>query len=727
MGVKTAPSYFQYVMTTLFCDMNSFLFIFIDDMIIVANSMTEMKQRLLEVFKRLQKHRIRLNPNKCLFAVPEVEYLGFKVNAQGLAISPARTDAILQMKPPTTITGLRSFLGTINFFRDFVPNFAMRTKPLFALTSGKTLQWNGDMQRLFDSLKKDVAAAPLLHHANYSEPLYLATDASTVGVGGTLFQCLDKNNPENRSIICYMSKAFSPTEQKWSTIEQESYAIYFCITHLRSYLLGHSFTVLTDHRNLTYLSRAEAPKIVRWRLALQQYDFNVVHIPGSSNTIPDALSRCFRLNLKEQGFEIPADHIRAMLKVHNRLVGHVGIEATVSRLRESGHDWPHMIDEVKSFISACPNCQKVRLRQPPQQLVKHSTMVYEPFSVVIIDTIGPLPCDKYDNKYIITIMDAFTRFTLLYPAEDATAMSAAAALLQFFGLFGFPYTLRSDQGTQFLANIIKDFCALAGITNEVSIAYHHQPIVERDNQEIMRHLRAMIFDIQVYDNWSTYLPLVQRIINASVSSVTGYSPAEMVFGPIVNIDRSLLPAAPWGGGSPPSDASDYVKDLLAKQKLILESAAKHQKEKADIRLNDQPTNPVSYPVGSLVLVKYPNRPTDKLTPPWRGPMKVVAANDWKYTLLNLSTGSTSDFHVSDLKAYDDSQTENPTAVASRDQREFVIEEIVSHTGTPRRKTAMKFLVKWKNYDETFNTWEPWANVQKSEALQKYSDGHKLNL
>ena len=201
----------------------------------------------------------------------------------------------------------------------------------------------------------------------------------------------------------------------------------------------------------------------------------------------------------------------------------------------------------------------------------------------------------------------------------------------------------------------------------------------------------------------------------------------MVFGPIVNIDRSLLPAAPWGSGSPPSDVSEYVKDLHAKQKFILESAAKHQKEKANRHLNDQPTNYTSYPVGSLVLVKYPARPTDKLTPPWRGPMKVVAANDWKYTLLNLSTNITSDFHVSDLKAYNDSQTENPIAIASRDQREFVIEEILSHTGTSRRKSAMKFQVKWKDYDSTFNTWEPWSNVQKSEALQRYSNLHNLNL
>jgi hypothetical protein len=431
---------------------------------------------------------------------------------------------------------------------------------------------------------------------------------------------------------------------------------------------------------------------------------------------------------------IASENLHEILKVHNRLVGHVGIAETTSRLRAAGFVWPTLSEDVKSFIDACPTCQKTRLSQPTQHLNAHSTAVYEPFSVVIIDTIGPLPVDKYENQYIITVMDAFTRFTLLYPTRDATAMSAATALLHFFGMFGFPYTLRSDQGKQFLANVIKDFCSLTGITSEVSIAYHHQPIVERANQEAMRHLRAMVFDLQSYDNWSDYLPLVQRVINATVSSATGYSPANMVFGHEVNLDRNLLPtpSSKEGGGARSATASEYVKDLEAKQEIILKSSAEHQKAVADGSIEKRSTtngsNPeTSFPVNSLVLVKYPVRPTDKLTPPWRGPMKVVAANSWKYTLLDLATQTTKDYHVTDLKAYNPSSTSDPVAIAARDRKEFIVEEIVSHTGNPNRKTAMKFTVKWKDYDSSFNTVEPWSVVQKTEALQKYSDQHHLNL
>jgi hypothetical protein len=750
MGLKTAPAWFQYCMVNLFSDLNAFVYVFIDDIIIVARDEQEMLCRLKLVFTRLLQHRIRLNPDKCCFGVSEVDYLGFVVNAAGLKISPSRTAAILSLQPPTTPTGVRSFLGLINFFRSFIPNFAVRTKVFSSLTSGSNLVFNESLLQEFQSIKRDIAHAPLLHHINYDLPLFLATDASNLGVGGVLYQAVDKDlnmatamgqmqasmlqtllpacnghTHTNTHVVQYVSKAFDATQQRWSTIEQEAYGIYFSVLSLRSYLLGHPFTVQTDHRNLTYLSKAEAPKIVRWRLALLQFDFNIVHVSGESNVVPDALSRCL---VFRDGSNIVPEHLRSIMKFHNRLVGHLGVAATERNMRDAGVVWPSLHEDVAAFIAACPNCQKVRLGQPPQSNALHSTMVYEPFSVVVIDTIGPLPVDEHACKYIITIIDAFTRFTMLSAVPDASSMSAAAALLEFFGLFGFPHTLRSDQGTQFLASVIKDFLALAGVNNEVSIAYHHQPIVERENKEVMRALRAIIFDIQAYENWSVYLPLVQRIVNSSVSTVTGFSPADMVFGEMVNLDRSLLPAQPWGGAEPPANTSQYVKNMIEKQNLILKSAAAHQKAVAEKRTEDSPKYPTTFPVDSLVLVKYPSRPIDKLTPPWRGPMKVVSFTTWgKYTLRDLVMGSENDYHVSDLKAYNPSLTADPVPIAARDRKEFVIEEIVSHTGTSRRKTAMKFKVKWLGYDASYDSELSWHEVQKTEALQRYSDKHQLGF
>ena len=87
--------------------------------------------------------------------------------------------------------------------------------------------------------------------------------------------------------IGFVSRAFTLAESRWSTIEQEAFAIFFAITSFSHYVLGHRFVVETDHRNLVYIDKAAAPKVVRWRLRLQAYDFEVRHIPGTDNVVAD--------------------------------------------------------------------------------------------------------------------------------------------------------------------------------------------------------------------------------------------------------------------------------------------------------------------------------------------------------------------------------------------------------------------------------------------------------
>src|SRR5690606_18017100 len=121
-----------------------------------------------------------------------------------------------------------------------------------------------------------------------------------------------------------------------------------------------------------------------------------------------------------------------------------------------------------------------------------TTVVDQPFEVVALDTIGPLPEDESGNRYLIVLVDCFSRFVELFPAPDVTAERAVAALLQLFGRYGAPRAIRTDQGSQYSAAMVEQFLELTGVARQSTIPYRPKSngIVERVNAEVLRHLRS---------------------------------------------------------------------------------------------------------------------------------------------------------------------------------------------------------------------------------------------
>jgi len=140
--------------------------------------------------------------------------------------------------------------------------------------------------------------------------------------------------------------------------------------------------------NLVYIYEATAPKIVRWRLRLQVFQFQIIHIPGRLNVIADALSRLFVLNLEEKRNDIVAKKTprEAFDLVHNFVVGHFGIVKTKALLREKNLAWSNMSVDIEKFIKECSTCQKVRLGQGSMSAALTTTCRQEPFECVAYDT-----------------------------------------------------------------------------------------------------------------------------------------------------------------------------------------------------------------------------------------------------------------------------------------------------------------------------------------------------
>src|SRR3546814_1484069 len=129
------------------------------------------------------------------------------------------------MKAPSNVCQLRSFLGLANYFRTFVRYYAVLAKPLTRLCSAKVrFSWEAEEQAAFEAIKSAILAAPMLRHVDYDKEIILRTDASMAGIGGMLLQ----RAGGVETPICFVSKAFTPAEMKWSTIEQAAFAMFYC-------------------------------------------------------------------------------------------------------------------------------------------------------------------------------------------------------------------------------------------------------------------------------------------------------------------------------------------------------------------------------------------------------------------------------------------------------------------------------------------------------------------
>ena len=292
-GYHALPSHFQFLLSnTVLGDLEGKgVESFVDDICCHGRTFEEMLSNLRKVFERLRKWNLRLNGKKTILGARECVFLGHRVDGEGHSHTEDRTAAVTRMQRPYDRQQLRSFLGLTNYFRQhLLMDFAELAKPLTALTGRNVdFKWTDECQKAFDEIKKRIVNNPKLYFLDYSKDIYIRSDASKLGCGGQLFQVVDgRDRP-----VAYISRTFSATEQKWSTLEIELFAVVYCMKKWAPLIDGHPVTVLCDHRNVLQLAKAQAPKIVRWRLMLQQFNYRVLHVEGADakHQVADCLSR----------------------------------------------------------------------------------------------------------------------------------------------------------------------------------------------------------------------------------------------------------------------------------------------------------------------------------------------------------------------------------------------------------------------------------------------------
>lgn len=286
-GLKNAPSTFQRVMDEVLKDLqNKICMVYMDDIIIFSTSLQEHIQNLKLVFNKLREAQLRIQLDKCEFLRKEVQFLGHVVTPAGIKPNPAKILAIQNFPIPKTQKEIKSFLGLLGYYRKFINNFAKITKPLTnCLKKNKKIIHDDEFKNCFILCKNLLTSEPVLAYPDFSKPFELVTDASNYAIGCVLQQ--------NGHPISYASRTLNPAETNYSTIEKELLAIVFGCKYHECYLFGKTFTIKSDHKPLQWLFNLKEPnsRLLRWRLKLEKFDFNVEYTKGKDNKAADALSR----------------------------------------------------------------------------------------------------------------------------------------------------------------------------------------------------------------------------------------------------------------------------------------------------------------------------------------------------------------------------------------------------------------------------------------------------
>ena len=293
-GISSAPGYFQEIMEQLTSDLKG-VAVYLDDILISGADAKEHLHNLRKLLQRLDEKGLRCKLEKCSFAQPSVEYLGHRLTSNGLE-KGRKANAINDMPAPVNTSELRSFLGSIQFYRKFLPNLSDTTEPLNRLLrKGVPWKWGEKEQSSFDSLKRSLSADTVLAHFDPKLEIGLACDASETGLGAVLFH---RYSDGSERPIENVSKTLTDTQRKYGQIQKEALSIIFGLKKFHQYLYGRKFILVTDHKPLISMFGPKkgvptlaANRLSRWALLLNQYEYTVEYRPTNKHGNADALSR----------------------------------------------------------------------------------------------------------------------------------------------------------------------------------------------------------------------------------------------------------------------------------------------------------------------------------------------------------------------------------------------------------------------------------------------------
>ena len=810
--------------------------VYLDDVIVFSSSHEQHLVDLDRVLTLLGRAGVSLKFSKCSFFQSKVAYLGHIVSAAGFEVDQSKTAALRRCRAPTNRWELRSFLGLANVYRRFVPDFAKKARPLTLLLKKdgpELFELDEEQTNAFCVLKDLLCTAPVLALPKKGGRYVLDTDAS----GGQVGCVLQQEQEGELRPLGYWSKTLNAAEENYSTTEKEALAVVWSVRLLRPYLEREHFTVRTDHSALRwmYTTTDGNARVLRWRLALAEFDFTVEYRPGRVNQAADAMSRLQiqdlhegtpeievpvlivhvpageweekedlpppvkpdqgpRVRITEDGLPLirkedllvaqvdddwcqevwatrteASDFIeegglltrRSFNGFPNRILAPVSLRERILTLahypRIQGHPggrrmskticrtwyWPQIARDCALFVKRCPSCQAARLKYEPKRTVPMCIFPPAgPLEFIAMDILGPLPKTSQGNRYVLVIVDRFSKLVRTISLTSVDAVTVARAYVDgWIAIYGTPVVVLTDNGTQFRSKFMTCVNQLLGVKQAYTTSYHPSTNgqCERFNRELctkIAHYAATQAD------WDLEIAIATKAYNDTVHSSTNFAPNELVLSRPSPPMALELDGDDYGNvvRGPAEYHHEFLSGVENYGKLCretLERAQRRYKKAYDLHVRARNKE---IEIGDMVAVRTfvhdPGR-SPKIEFPVSGPFIVVGETKSGYKIrsregiqvvhsnrvIKLPHASELPMGIEGTKLIRD--PENSTGLEDpKGEQEYVVDKIVDH-GVDG-EGIMRVKVRWYGFTEKEDTWEPVTNLPR-HFLRLYARRQKIPL